>query len=361
MPSETTRPAPTGAATSSDTRRVRFGALRRRLNWETLGLPLCVLVLGWVFWYLTPNFLTGSNLANVGRQIAVLVLVSSGMAMVILTAGIDLSVGSVVALVSVYSANALAGHGVVAFIAVGLGVGLLAGLVNGILVGYVGLPAFIATLGMLSVARGIALTKTGGVPIFDLPESNIFWIGQGNFAGVPAPLLFAAVGAALTWILLYRTAFGRYVYAIGGHEESARLAGIPVARVKLYVYAWTGLLTGLGGLLLTARVKSGQPTLGQGLELQAIAAVVIGGVALEGGRGRLVGVLWGVVFIGLLGNGLNLVGVSTFVQQIVIGMVTVVAVAATVIVNRWARIRSWWKVNLGRVKVRGASNRGAVR
>lgn len=326
----------------------RLRELRRFLNWETLGLPLCVLVLGWVFWYLTPNFLTGSNFANVGRQIAVLLLVSCGMTLVILTAGIDLSVGSIVAVVSVYSAQAFASSGAVAFILVGLGVGLLAGLVNGVLVGYVGLAAFIATLGMLSVARGVALTETGGVPIFDMPDSGVYWIGQGSLAGIPAPLLFAAAGAAVTWFLLYRTAFGRYVYAIGGNEESARLAGVPVARVKLAVYAWTGLLTGLGGLLLTARVKSGQPTLGSGLELQAIAAVVIGGVALEGGRGRLVGVLWGVIFIGILANGLNLVGVSTFVQQIVIGMVTVVAVAATLIVDRRSQIASFWKAKLGR-------------
>jgi inositol transport system permease protein len=348
---------PAGAASR---RRAALTAARRYLNWETLGLPLCVLLLGYVFWYLTPNFLTGSNFANVGRQIAVLLLVSCGMTLVILTAGIDLSVGSIVALVSVYSAQAFGSGGVVTFIVVALGVGLLAGVINGLLVGYLGLAAFIATLGMLSVARGVALTETGGVPIFDMPDSGIYWIGQGSLAGFPAPLLFAAAGGIITWVLLYRTAFGRYVYAIGGNEESARLAGVPVARVKLAVYAWTGFLTGVGGLLLTARVKSGQPTLGQGLELQAIAAVVIGGVALEGGRGRLVGVVWGVIFIGMLGNGLNLVGVSTFVQQIVIGTVTVVAVAATLIVDRREQITRWWKIKLGGLSVPGVRKEGAL-
>jgi ribose/xylose/arabinose/galactoside ABC-type transport system permease subunit len=155
--------------------------------------------------------------------------------------------------------------------------------------------------------------------------------------GIPAPVLFAVAGFAATWVLLNRTRFGTYIYAIGGNEATAKLAGINVARVKVLIYTWAGFLTAVGGLVLTARVKSGQPLLGSGLELQAIAAVVIGGVSLFGGRGRLSGTIWGVILIGILSNGLNLVGVSTFIQQIVIGAVIIVAVGATMAARREAQ------------------------
>ena len=303
--------------------------LARFLNWETLGLPAMTLLVAWVFWYLTPDFLTVSNMTNVARQVSILALVAAGQTMVILSAGIDLSVGSVLALVSIMSAIGMRDFGVPGFIGLGLAAGVAAGLINGLLVGKARLAAFIATLGMLSMARGLALSITNGVPIFGLPRDPIFQIGNGYVWEIPAPVLFAVAGLTATWVLLNRTRFGTYVYAIGGNEASARLAGINVGRVKVLIYTWTGLLVAIGGLVLTARVRSGQPLLGTGLELQAIAAVVIGGVSLFGGRGKLSGTIWGVLLIGILSNGLNLVGVSTFVQQVVIGAVIIIAVWGT--------------------------------
>jgi ribose transport system permease protein len=301
------------------------------VNWEVLGLPVVTLIVGYVFWYLTPNFLTISNLANVARQVSILALVAWGQTMVILSAGIDLSVGSVVAMVSVFSAIGMQDHGAPGFLLYGVVAGTLAGLVNGFLIGRVGLAPFITTLGMLSIGRGIALTRTNGVPIFGLPDSSIYSIGRGFVGPIPAPVIFAAAGLVLTWILLYRTRFGTYVYAIGGNAESAKLAGIDVARIQILIYTITGFLAGVGGVVLTARVRSGQPLLGEGLELESIAAVVIGGVSLFGGKGRLAGTVWGVILIGILSNGLNLIGVSTFVQRIVIGVVIILAVGATVV------------------------------
>jgi ribose/xylose/arabinose/galactoside ABC-type transport system permease subunit len=308
--------------------------LDRFVNWENLGLPMMTLFVGAVFWFLTPDFLTVSNLANVARQVSILALVAAGQTVVILSAGIDLSVGSIIALVSVFSAKGLQDFGVSGFIAYGLGVGVAAGLINGLLVGKAKIAAFIVTLGMLSMARGTALSVSNGVPIFDIPTPGLFQIGNGYVGPLPAPVLFAVAGFALTWVLLNRTRFGTYVYAIGDNEESARLAGINVSRTKVLIYTWSGLLAAVGGLVLTARVGSGQPLLGEGLELQAIAAVVIGGVSLFGGRGRLSGTIWGVILIGILSNGLNLMGVSTFIQEVVIGAVIVLAVGVATALQR---------------------------
>ena len=314
----------------------RFDQLRadirkRVLNWEVLGLPAMTVSVALIFWYLSPNFLTIANIGNVARQVSVLALVAWGQTMVILSAGIDLSVGSVVAVVSVFAAMGMENHGAVGFILYGVGAGTAVGFVNGLLIGKVRLAPFITTLGMLTIARGIALTVTNGVPIFGLPESSVYSIGRGFVGPIPVPVIIAAAGLIITWTLLYRTRFGIYVYAIGGNEESAALAGINVARVKMLVYTLTGFLAGVGGVVLTARVKSGQPLLGEGLELESIAAVVIGGVSLFGGKGRLAGTVWGVILIGILSNGLNLVGVSTFIQRIVIGAVIIVAISATII------------------------------
>lgn len=309
-------------------------SLPRSVDWELFGLPAATFLVAAIFWYLSPNFLTVSNSANVARQVAVLALISWGETIVILTAGIDLSVGSTVALVSVFSALGMLRYGVSGFIAFGLVAGTAVGLINGLLIGRVGLTPFITTLGMLSMARGTALTVTSGVPVFGLPSSPVFAIGEGYVGPVPVPVIFAVAGLLVTAVILYRTAFGNYVYAIGGNETSAILAGIDVANVKLIVYTLSGFFAAVGGLVLTARVRSGQPLLASGLELQAIAAVVIGGVSLFGGQGRLAGTLWGVILIGILANGLDLIGVSTFVQQIVIGAVIVIAVAGTVIFRR---------------------------
>jgi ribose/xylose/arabinose/galactoside ABC-type transport system permease subunit len=212
-----------------------------------------------------------------------------------------------------------------------LGAGLLVGLVNGLIIGYTAVTPFIVTLGMLSIVSGTALTLTNGDPIFELPDSWFFQLGIGFIGPVPMPVVVAAVVFALVWVLLNRTRYGTHVYAVGGNEQAAQLAGIPVARVKLSAYMLSGVSAAIGGIILTARVRSGQPLLGQGLELEAVAAVVIGGTSLFGGRGRLMGTIYGVLLVGMVRNGLDLLGVSTFIQRIVIGAATILAVLLTVL------------------------------
>ncbi len=309
------------------------GILRRlpfRPSWETLGLPVVVLGMTAMFAVLAPNFLAVSNAANVARQFAVLGIIGAVQTVVIISGGIDLSVGSVLAVSNVLMAMGLAQGDIPLGLALALGAGLAFGLTNGVLIGMTRLPPFIVTLGMLSIARGFALTITDGVPIFGLPSSGFSWIGQGYLGPIPAPVLFAIGAFIVIQILLTRTRFGTATYAIGGNEQAAVLAGIAVSRVKVAIYVLSGLGAALGGIILTARVNSGQPLLGEGLELQSVATVVIGGTYLFGGRGRLVGTLFGVMFVGILQNGLNLLGISTFVQQIVIGVSIIAAVLLTV-------------------------------
>jgi ribose transport system permease protein len=320
------------SSSPDETRGQPNGALalvRPFLNWETFGLPAMTLATASIFTYLSPSFLTVSNLTNVLRQVSAVALLAWGQAVVILSAGIDLSVGSVVAMVTVFAAIGMQSHGVVGFFVYGIGAGLVAGLINGLAITRLRLAPFIATLGMMSIARGVALTVTGGLPIFGLPPSWVYALGRGHIGPIPIPLILALSGFALTWLLLNRTAFGKHVYAIGGNEQAARLAGVNVGRTKLLIYMYIGFMTALSGLLLTGRVGSGQPLLAEGMELEAIGAVVIGGVSLFGGRGRLAGVFFGVLLMGILNNGLNLVGVSTFVQRIVVGVVIIAAVAGT--------------------------------
>lgn len=304
----------------------RFG-----FDWEVVGLPLVLLVIVGFFVVQAPHFAAGSNFSNVARQVAVLALIGTAQTVVILGAGIDLSVGSVVALSSVLMATGLQHGGPWAGIAMALGAGVVVGAVNGLIIGYTGVTPFIVTLGMLSIVSGIALTITNGDPIFNLHDSWFFNLGVGYVGPVPIPAIFAAVGFVLVWLLLYRTRLGTYIYAIGGNQNAANLAGIPVAKTKLSVYVLSSVFAALGGVILTARVHSGQPLLGQGMELDSVATVVIGGTSLFGGRGRLVGTLFGVLLVGVVQNGLDLLGVSSFIQRIAIGAATVIAVLLTVV------------------------------
>lgn len=303
----------------------------RGFDWETWGLPAVLLILIGFFSVQAPHFAAASNFSNVARQVAVLALIATAQTVVILTAGIDLSVGSMVALASVLTATGLRDSSPEVGIAYALGAGLLVGLVNGLIIGYTAVTPFIVTLGMLSIVSGLALTISSGDPIFELPESWFFHLGTGFIGPVPIPVILATVVFLLIWVLLYRTRAGTYVYAVGGNEQAAKLAGIPVARVKLGVYMLSGLCAAMGGIILTARVRSGQPLLGQGLELNAVAAVVIGGTSLFGGRGRLLGTIYGVLLVGIVSNGLDLLGISTFIQRIVIGVATIAAVLLTVL------------------------------
>jgi ribose/xylose/arabinose/galactoside ABC-type transport system permease subunit len=297
-----------------------------RVRWETIGVPVAIAVLAVLFSLSSPTFMQWSNAANIGRQIASTALISWGQTMVILTAGIDLSVGSVAALVSVVAASVIKSQGTLAGMLAGLCVGTLAGLVNGFFVGKVRMPPFVVTLAMMSAARGAAMTYTGGVPVFGLQSGFLEFVGQRSLAGIPVSALAAFMGFAAVYLILTRTRFGLALYAIGGSQPAAMLAGIPITRYLIYVYTLCGLLTGVSGILLTGRMNSGQPLIGSGLELQSIAAVCIGGTSLFGGRGSVVGTAFGLLLVGMLTNGLDILGISSFIQQIIIGVVILVSV-----------------------------------
>ncbi|MEZ9291498.1 ABC transporter permease [Vibrio lentus] len=287
---------------------------------------------------LSPVFLTVANLLNVMTQMASIGLLALGVTIIIITRGIDLSSGSVLAVAAVVSASTaqtldwgmrmypnLPELPVIVPILVALGVGALCGLINGALIAYTGIPPFIATLGMMIIARGAALLYSDGRPISSLIESYQ-WIGQGNIAGIPVPVVIFLVMALFTYVLLNYTRFGKYAYAIGGNETAAYVSGINVTKYKILVYVYAGLLAGIAALILTARINSGQPGLGNMYELDAIAAATVGGVSHAGGIGTIQGTIVGTMIMGVLQNGLDLLNVSAYWQQVVKGLVIVVAV-----------------------------------
>jgi ribose transport system permease protein len=298
-----------------------------------------LLVLVVVMAVLSPTFLTFRNIFNVGTQVAVIAIIALGSTFVIVSGGIDLSVGSVLALAGIVFgwASARAGLPVPVALLLGIGVGALAGFVNGNLVNFANIPPFIATLAMLSAARGLALVVSGGIPISKIP-SSLQTLGNGDLFGViPLPVvLMVAMWVLAAWVLRYTYA-GRCMYAIGGNEEAARLSGINVVGQKLLIYTLSGLFAAIAGILLTARLASAQPQAGVGFELDAIAAVVIGGASLSGGVGSATGTIVGAFILGVLRNGLNLLDVSAFWQQVVIGAVIVLAVMTDTLRRRRAR------------------------
>ncbi len=289
------------------------------------GLILSFLLLCVVLTFLSDRFLTVSNLTNVLRQSTINGIIAVGMTLVILTAGIDLSVGAILALSSVIAADMLQqGTAVPLAVAVGLGAGALMGLINGVVITRFKVPPFVTTLGMMTIARGLALTYTEGKPITGLPESFRF-LGTGSVGPIPTPILLAAVTFLAGAILLTRTTIGQYIYGIGNNPVAARFAGIRVHLNTTLVYVISGLLSALAGLILIARLNSAQPTAGAAFEFDAIAAVVVGGTSFAGGQGGLVGTLIGVLIIAVLDNGLNLLNVSSFYQPVVSGIVIAVA------------------------------------
>jgi ribose/xylose/arabinose/galactoside ABC-type transport system permease subunit len=285
-----------------------------------------LIALSIVLWILTPHFLTVSNLLNVAQQTTIVAIIAVGMTFVIITAGIDLSVGSVLAFAGVVMASLLQ-KGVPLIIALlaGLGAGLFCGVVNGLLITIGKLPPFIATLGMMSVARGAALVYTAGRPISGFSD-GFRRLAVGELFHIPVPVLMMIAVYLIAHFILTKTKLGRYTYAIGGNEEAAILSGVNVRVYKTLVYGLCGMLSGLAAILLTARLNSAQPIAGMMYELDAIAATVIGGTSLTGGEGKIFGTLIGALIIGVLRNGLNLLDISSFVQQIVIGTVIIVAV-----------------------------------
>jgi ribose transport system permease protein len=302
----------------------RVGAMAQRgRQLSTLaGLALLVTLLT----VLSPYFLTVSNLSNVLEQTSINAVIAVGMTFVILSGGIDLSVGSLVALSGVALAGALrAGAPLPMALLAGLATGSAAGLVNGLLITRGKLPPFIATLGMMSVARGLTLFVTDGRPISGF-EAGFRSLATGRVLGIPASVLLAGALYLAAHLVLTRTRFGLYVYAIGGNEEATRLSGVGVRFHKTMVYVLAGLMSAVASVILTARLNSAQPIAGMMYELDAIAATVIGGTSLLGGSGTIGGTLIGALIMGVLRNGLNLLGISSFLQQVVIGLVIIAAV-----------------------------------
>lgn len=303
--------------------------LRLQLGWfqkYRLGPALGFLIIFVALSVTSRSFLTVHNLLNVALQTSVNALLAIGMTFVILTAGIDLSVGSILAFSSAITAGLLVGHvNMLLASVIGLIVGALAGLLNGLFVAYGRLAPFIVTLGTLTLFRGATEIYTGGVPIFNLPEafSNF---GAGSLIGIPTPVLVTAVIFALGLMTLQRTTHGRRIYAIGGNERAAFLAGIPVKRYLVAVYVISGALAALAGLVLTSRLGSAEPTAGSGYELDAITAVVLGGTSLFGGEGTLWGTIIGALILGVISNGLNLLNVNSFYQDAIKGAIILFAI-----------------------------------
>lgn len=298
---------------------------------------IALLIMCIVLSFLSDRFLTGENAWNVMRQISVNVVISVGMTLVILTGGIDLSVGSILAFSGAVTAGMLKFGAEIESLNIYLGFTLVGALVGGILAGtFLGwfngftitrfrVPPFVATLAMLTIARGLTMLWTGGFPITGL-GSKMAFIGTGWFLGIPMPVWISAVIVLMAVVLTKKSVLGRHIYVIGGNETAARLSGIKIKKVKLIVYSIAGALSAVGGIIVTSRLDSAQPNAGISFELDSIAAVVIGGTSLSGGKGTIMGTVQGALIIGILNNGLVLLNVSPFWQQVIKGFVILLAV-----------------------------------
>lgn len=313
---------------------ITLPAKRRSIDYKKLladnGALVGLIVLCIALFIATPDFLTPQNMLNIGIQVSTVAILAFGLTFVIVAGGIDLSVGSVAALSAMSSGWLFASAGAPGLLALfgGLAVGALAGVINGLANAYGKLPSFIATLAMLSVARGLTLVISDGRPIPTSPE--VSFLG-GNLGPVPIPIIILVIAALAASFVLNRTVIGRSMYAVGGNAEAARLSGLPVKRILVTVFGLAGLFAGLAGLLLAGRLDSAQPQAAVGYELDAIAAVVIGGASLAGGLGRISGTLIGALILVVIRNGLNLLNVTSFWQQVVIGLVIALAVGIDVL------------------------------
>lgn len=290
------------------------------------GTILALVLLGMVLTFMSPVFLTVNNLLQVLLQASINLLIALGMTFVILTGGIDLSVGSTAALAGITVAGLMkAGVPWPVAILAALAVGLVVGMINGVLISKVRITPFIVTLGMLSVVRGLTLVVSDGRPIFGFPESFNRSLA-GNLATVPMPVIIASVASLIAWLILHYTRLGEYTFAIGGNEEATRLSGVKVDRYKIAIYMIGSFFAALAGVVLTARLRSAEPIAATGYELDAIAATVMGGTSLLGGEGGVRGTIVGALIIATLRNGLNLLNVQAFYQQFAIGLVIILAV-----------------------------------
>ena len=323
-PSSAPTPAPAAAPAAGAG---AIGHADRRWLFEGLGLTVVVVVLAIVFALVNPRFATAANFINVLTQASYYIILAVGMTFVITSAGIDLSVGSLLALVTVIGFELIKegmnpALGVAAMFALG---GLL-GLLTGFLIAFVKIPPFIATLGMMAGLRGLALVHSAGNMHYGLPPS-LTWIGQGSVAGVPVPVVIALLFALFGAWLFNHTRFGLHVRAIGGNREAARLAGVPANRVEVLVYGLMGLVTALGGLIMITRIDSTQATIGTAMEIHVISAVIIGGTSLFGGRGTVYGTVLGAILLSMMTNALVIAGVDYFWQLVVMGAIVLIAVA----------------------------------
>jgi ribose transport system permease protein len=292
-----------------------------------VGIMIVIVLIGLILSFLSPIFLSPNNLRTVLLEITTNVYIASGMALVMILGGIDLSVGSIVAMSGTLTVGFMALNHQPMWLAVilGLMVGLAIGFINGSIVAFFKIPSFIVTLAMLNVARGIAYVYSGGrsTRMMDPGFTNI---GSGYLWVFPLPVLYMFALIVILVVLLNQTKFGTYIYAIGGNRESARFSGVPIKKVEIITFAISGLFAAFAGIVLSARMFSGQPSVGIGYELDAIAACVLGGVSMTGGVGRISGTIFGAIVIGMVSNGLNLINVSSFWQLIVKGIIILIAV-----------------------------------
>lgn len=311
--------------------------LLSRIDPAILGPSIALVGMFVIYSILSPHFLTAQNMTNVLVQSAPLLILATGQTFALLMGGLDLSQGSIISVVSVVTAGVMMDYGLEVGAIAGLGAGVLIGLVNGLLIGRAGIQPFIVTLGMLYIAAGAAMVYSEGSSIFGLPEPDVdrfFWFGGGFIGPIPVPVIIAAVIIIIAHLILTRTRMGRHVYAVGSNEQVAVMSGINTARVKVFIFLMSGSLAAIGGFMLSGRVISGQPLLGAGeILLQSIGAVIIGGTSIFGGQGGVLRTMLGVFVIAFMVNGLNLLAISTFFQQIIVGTIIILSVW----LNSWRR------------------------
>lgn len=312
------------------------------------GVVMALVLLFLIFALTSDIFVSSKNLLNITRQVSVNALIAIGMTFVIITGGIDLSVGSVIAFAGIISSSLMVDANLPVWLAIvaGILVGSVTGLINGLLITYLRMPAFITTMGTMTMLRGLGYIYTQGYPIYNLPKS-FKQIGQGHLGSIPIATIILLVVAIIAYILLRRTVFGRHIYALGGNMEASRLMGIHVNAIQLAAYVLCGTITGIAAIVLTSRLGSGMPTSGDGYELDAIAAAVIGGAAMAGGSGTIAGTILGALLLGVLSNGLSLLDVDSYVMQVISGAVVIIAV----LIDEMRRIAS------GRAQIKATWNR----
>ena len=310
--------------------RHRRGILLARIDPATVGPSIALVAMFAVFSILSPYFLTRNNVTNVLMQSAPLLILATGQTYALLMGGLDLSQGSIISLVSVVTAGILLRHGIVLGAVAGLGAGFAISLVNGLLIGRARIQPFIVTLGTLYMVAGAAMVYSGGSSIFGLPKPDVdyfFWFGGGFMGPIPVPVLIAIALIAIAHVILTRTRFGRHVYAVGGSETVAVMSGIDVGRVKIFIYMVSGSCASIAGFMMSGRVISGQPLLGAGdILLQSIGAVIIGGTSVFGGQGGVLRTVLGVLVVAFMVNGLNLLAIDTFAQQVIVGAIIILSV-----------------------------------